>query len=205
MSQRYKAILMFGAPGVGKGTQGAMLGKIPGFHHVSSGDIFRSLDPNSELGKVFFSHSSKGELVPDDVTIEVWRTNVNAQTLLGQFQPKKQLLISDGIPRSAAQAEIMSQYIDVLKIIHLVVADEDEMVARMKRRAIKQGRADDAREDVLRNRFEVYRRETYPVLKHYGRELIVDVNGYGSPAAILHQILGHIVPVLDEHFANPLC
>ena len=69
MAKRLKTILLFGAPGAGKGTQGKILGRIPGFFHLSSGDMFRALDPNSDLGQRVTSYSSKGELVPDDLTI----------------------------------------------------------------------------------------------------------------------------------------
>ena len=67
--KKYQTILLFGAPGAGKGTQGSILAQVPGFHHISTGDMFRTLDIHSELGKIFFEHSSKGELVPDEVTI----------------------------------------------------------------------------------------------------------------------------------------
>ena len=73
MSERYQSVLLLGAPSVGKGTQGAVLGRIPGFHHISSGDVFRTIDINSKTGKKFYEYSSKGELVPDDLTIEIWR------------------------------------------------------------------------------------------------------------------------------------
>lgn len=204
MADRYKTVLLFGAPGAGKGTQGKILGCIPGFHHLACGDVFRSLDTTSELGQEFLKYSSKGELVPDSLTVEMWRQNMHAQTVLSHFKPKSDLLVLDGIPRSLPQAEALREYIDVLRIIHLVCRDEVEMVERMKRRAIKENRLDDADENVIRNRFKVYEEETKPVLEYYPADIIREIDALGSPASVLQHVLEEVVPVQDEHFRNPL-
>ncbi|MBU3727740.1 MAG: nucleoside monophosphate kinase [Phycisphaerales bacterium] len=204
MPHRYKTVLLFGAPGAGKGTQGKILGKIPGFFHLACGDVFRSLDMTSELGKQFLQYSSRGELVPDELTIEMWSQNMHAQTVLSLYKPKEDLLVLDGIPRNVAQAKALEKYINVLKVIHLVCPDEDAMVHRMRRRALKENRIDDADEKVIRRRFEVYRLETQPVLDHYPKALITEVSAIGSPAAVLQHVLEVVVPVQDSHFRNPL-
>ena len=201
---RYKTILLFGAPGAGKGTQGKILGKIPGFFHLACGDVFRSLDLSSDLGKKFLEHSSRGELVPDDLTIAMWRQNVHAQTVLSLYKPASDILILDGIPRSVAQAKAMEAYLDVLEVIHLVCRDRDEMVRRMRKRALKENRLDDADEKVIRRRFEVYDKETAPVLACYPKEIISEVDAMGSPAEVLQHILEVVVPVQNTHFRNPL-
>ena len=175
MPDRYKTILLFGAPGAGKGTQGKILGQIPGYYHLACGDVFRSLDTNSDLGKEFLAFSSRGELVPDTLTIEMWRQNVHAQTVLSLYKPNADLLILDGIPRNVAQAEAMDKHLDVLQVIHLVCPDINEMVTRMKRRALKENRLDDADEKVIRRRFEVYDAETSPVLKHYDPSVLTAI------------------------------
>src|SRR6266508_2524878 len=108
MTNRYKTILLFGAPGSGKGTQGKILGTIPGFFHSSTGDIFRSLDHQSVSGRSILDSISKGK-------------------------------------------------IDVLKIIHLV-ADQAKMVERLRRRALRENRVDDASDEVIARRFEVYQK-----------------------------------------------
>src|SRR5690606_8759892 len=100
MPDRYKTVLLFGAPGAGKGTQGKILGSIPGFFHCACGDVFRSIDVNSELGKIFYEHSSRGELVPDDVTVKMWAQNISARATLGAYKPHYDLLVLDGIPRT---------------------------------------------------------------------------------------------------------
>ena len=204
MPDRYKTVLLFGAPGAGKGTQGKILGQIPGFFHLACGDVFRSLDTTSELGQEFLRYSSKGELVPDSLTVQMWRQNMHAQTVLSLFKPRSDLLVLDGIPRSLPQAQALDDHIDVLRVIHLVCKDKDQMIQRMKRRAIKENRLDDADESVIRKRFEVYDEETSPVLDHYSSKLIREVDAIGSPAHVMEHVLEELVPVQDEHFHNPL-
>ena len=73
---RYKTVLLFGAPGSGKGTQGKILGAIPGFYHSACGDVFRTLDLQSEMGRIFWQYSSQGKLVPDEFTVNVWKNYI---------------------------------------------------------------------------------------------------------------------------------
>ena len=143
MPGRYKSVLLFGAPGVGKGTQGKLLGQIPGFVHVASGDIFRALDKDSELGRQSLKYSSQGLLVPDDLTIALWREYMQRRITEQAFRPPTDLLVLDGIPRNLNQAKIVDQHIEVMRIIHLRAPNIDEMVQRMKRRAVQEGRRDD--------------------------------------------------------------
>lgn len=201
---KYRTILLFGAPGVGKGTQGKILGHIPGFFHLACGDVFRSLDMTSDLGKSFLEFSSRGELVPDELTIEMWKQNMYAQTVLSIYKPAQDLLVLDGIPRNLNQAKVLEPYLDVLKVIHLVCKDLDAMVMRMRRRALKENRLDDADEKVIRRRFDVYQRETAPVLAFYPKEKVHEVDAIGSPAVILQRVLDIVAPVQDQHFRNPL-
>ena len=160
MPHRYKTVLLFGAPGAGKGTQGTILGYVPGFYHSSTGDIFRSIDINSELGRVFYEYSSRGELVPDEVTVKMWAESIHAHTVLSDYKPRQDLLILDGIPRTGHQAELMHEHIDVLKVIHLVCSDQEQMFERLRRRALKENRFDDADEKVILRRWAVYETET---------------------------------------------
>jgi adenylate kinase len=201
---RYNAILLFGAPGVGKGTQGKLLGKIPGMVHLATGDIFRALDRESDHGRKFLQHSTRGELVPDDLTIAIWQQHVKNMISSGAYAPASDLLILDGMPRTVAQARALDAHVNVLKIVHLTTPNVDEMVQRMKRRAAEESRHDDADEKVIRRRFDVYQQETRPVLGHYDKSLIAEVNGIGTPAEVLMNTLAVIVPVYNRHFGNPL-
>ncbi len=200
MPQRYRTVLLFGAPGVGKGTQGAILGRIPGFHHTSSGEMFRNIDTHSEIGKIFHQYSSRGELVPDDVTVKMWAEAVHDRTVRGDYKPLADLLVLDGIPRTLEQARLMDRHIEVLMVVHLVCHDPEAMFARLRRRALKENRLDDADEKVIRHRWDVYEKETRPVIEYYPRDRIVEVDAIGSPAQVLHDILDRVVPVQNKHF-----
>lgn len=204
MAQRYQTILLFGAPGSGKGTQGKILGQIPGFYHLSCGEVFRTIDTSSKLGKTFIEYSSRGELVPDDVTVQMWQENMHARTVLSDYKPKADLLVLDGIPRNVNQAKLLEKHISVLLVIHLVCPNKEEMIKRLRRRALKENRVDDAKEDVIRRRWEVYEKETFPVLEHYSKGIVKTVDAVGSPARVLQHILEAAVPVQETHFNNAL-
>ena len=199
----YKTVLLFGAPGAGKGTQGRILGQIPGFYHCACGDVFRQIDITSELGKIFYEYSSRGELVPDDVTVKMWAESIRAHTILSDYKPNKDLLILDGIPRTLEQAKLMDDHIEVIRIIHLMCNDQEAMFQRMRRRALKENRLDDADEKVIRHRWAVYEEQTRPVLEHYPREVVREVNSIASPAKILLDVLDVVVPIQDKHFFAP--
>ncbi|MFT3685484.1 MAG: nucleoside monophosphate kinase [Phycisphaerales bacterium] len=199
---RYRTILLFGPPGSGKGTQGKILGHVPGFYHLSCGDVFRNVDTASELGKTFIKFSSKGLLVPDEPTVAMWSQHMYARTVMSIYKPNVDLLVLDGIPRNVNQAKILEKHIKVLKIIHLVCPDEEKMIERLRKRAIKENRMDDARDEVIRKRWEVYKKETHPVLGFYPKELIAEVNAQASPAQVLIDVLKVCVPVQQQHFAS---
>lgn len=200
---KYQTILLFGAPGVGKGTQGKVLGRIPGFYHLSCGEVFRTLDMSSKLGKLFMRYSSRGLLVPDKDTVEMWRQNMHARTVLSEFKPAVDVLILDGIPRNRNQARLLTEHLDVLLVVHLTCADKEAMIERLRRRALKENRVDDAKEEVIRKRWEVYERETYPVLDYYPRSIIREIDATGSPGRVLMRVLDEVVPVQEAHFAHP--
>src|SRR5687768_16154744 len=174
-ARRYRAILLFGPPGSGKGTQGKILASIPGFFHSATGDIFRSLDLQSEAGRIMQQYMSRGELVPDEFTVNVWRNYIRGMELVNQFHPESEMLILDGIPRSVNQAQLLEDMVDVVKIVHLK-ADYEKMVERIRRRAVKENRVDDAKEEVIRRRMEVYERDTRPLLAHYPQKLVANLD-----------------------------
>ena len=198
----YQTVLLFGAPGAGKGTQGRVLGTIPGFYHLSCGDVFRALDIGSEIGKQVYEYSSRGELVPDDLTIRIWERGLEGQIALNKYKPHQDLLILDGIPRNVPQAQLLDEHVKVVSVLHLVCTDEETMIHRIKRRAIKENRADDAKESVIRRRFEVYHEETAPLLAHYDTSLISEIDAIGSPAQVLHRALEHLIPIQNQVFAS---
>jgi adenylate kinase len=202
--EKIKTILLFGAPGSGKGTQGKMLGTLPGFRHLACGDVFRSIDLNSEVGKVFLQYSSKGELVPDDFTVRLWREHIDKLIHTGAFKPDGTVLVLDGIPRNIHQAKMLDQYIEVVKLICLrAVHNRTEMIRRLKSRALKENRLDDANEKTIQHRLEVYDSESRPVLAHYPKVLRVDVDALQSPIEVAHDILSAVLGRFQEMHEVP--
>ena len=201
MPNRYNTVLLFGAPGAGKGTQGKILGMIPGFFHFACGDVFRQIDITSELGKIFYDYSSRGELVPDDITVKMWAESIHAHTVLQTYKPRHDLLILDGIPRTIEQAKIIDQHIEVMRVIHLVCRDQEAMFERLRRRALKESRFDDADEKVIRNRWAVYQEQTHPVLDFYPTSIVSEIDSAGSPALVLRDTLDLVAPLQNEHFS----
>ncbi len=183
---------MFGAPGSGKGTHGRNLGVIPGFFHCACGDVFRSLRPDSPLGKTFLEYSSRGALVPDQPAIELWRQFIDSSTKIGRFHPGEDTLVLDGIPRSVPQAEMLSDTLDVVAMFYLTSSREN-LVARMQRRAIKDNRLDDANLDTIRQRLKTYEKETKPVINFYGKKLVHRINTDQPPVKTFFDILKHVV------------
>src|SRR5882672_3551392 len=149
---KFRTILLFGAPGAGKGTQGKILGTIPNFFHCACGDVFRSLKADSAIGEVFLEYSSRGELVPDEPTIQLWGEFIHNSTRTGRFHPETDTLVLDGIPRNASQAEMLKETLDVVKIFYLRCKNVEQLIERLQRRALKENRLDDANMDVIRNR-----------------------------------------------------
>jgi adenylate kinase len=204
MSERFRSVLLFGPPGVGKGTQGGILRHVPGFFHLSVGDVFRSIDIGSADGKEIYQYSSKGQLVPDELTVKIWKKALNAYVALSWYKPHEDLLILDGIPRNVAQTELVKDHLDILQVINLSCTDVEDMIHRMRRRAIRENRADDANEDVIRQRFEIFAEKSAPVLKQYPPETIHTIEATGSPAEVFKEVLSAIIPVQNRLFEGKL-
>ncbi len=187
-NQLFPAVLLFGYPGSGKGTQGVVLGEMPNLLHLAMGDIFRALDKESDLGKEFLSYSTKGLLVPDDFTVRLWKQHVDGLAASGKYDRDYHVLLLDGIPRTPAQVDLLKPLIEVKKIVHLVIENEEALVARLSGRAKKSGRPDDADPDVIRKRIAVYKEETSPVLAGYDAALLANVNADQHPLGVLRDV-----------------
>ena len=186
------AVLILGAPGSGKGTQGAILGQIPRFYHYSSGDVFRQMDTRTEVGRQFVEYSKRGELVPDEFTIKLWVSYMNDLVTMHQYKPDIDILVLDGIPRNVRQAEILSAHVEINHVFHLSCPNRDELARRMRKRALKEQRLDDASETVIQNRIRTYEEETKPILDFYGDEIRCDIDATQSPAKVLYDILARL-------------
>ena len=189
---KYRTYLLIGAPGSGKGTQGKILGTIPRFFHCACGDVFRSLDTRTPIGQAFLEFSSRGELVPDEITVKLWMARIGDTVGAHTFKPDIDSLVLDGIPRNVPQAEIMQDLIVVKKVFHLSCPDRAALVSRLKKRALKENRFDDANEETIRRRLATYDEESKPVLEFYGPEMVKTIDATQTPVRVLTEILESI-------------
>ncbi|PTX41951.1 adenylate kinase [Christiangramia gaetbulicola] len=186
-------LVLFGPPGAGKGTQATILKDKYQLVHISTGDVFRfNIKNQTELGLSAKSYIDKGQLVPDEVTINMLNAEVEKNEGANGF-------IFDGFPRTEAQAEALSKYLEskgteVHAMIALEVEDEI-LVERLLERGKTSGRPDDADEAVIRNRIKVYYNET-AILKNYyqKQDKYYGVNGVGS----IEEITERLSKVIDE-------
>lgn len=180
--KKYKAILIFGAPGSGKGTQAKLLAESnKGYYHFSTGDMFRQIKnnpeiANSEIGRRIQEITQGGNLVPDDLTIELFFKTLLELEKQKKFSPREQILILDGIPRNVKQAEFLKPKIEVKKIVYLHAKSLAVFAERIAKRAEIEGRMDDKNKEVVLNRLRVYEKETAPVLKQYAEALIQEID-----------------------------
>ncbi|HEY3328661.1 MAG TPA: nucleoside monophosphate kinase [Capsulimonadaceae bacterium] len=195
---KFQAILLFGAPGSGKGTQGSIIGRIPGFVHIACGEIFRSLRVGSPLGRTFLDYSSRGELVPDDFTIELWYDYIEGMVKSKHLDRQSDTVVLDGIPRNVAQARLMEEYIKVKRVYCLECANREVMIGRLKRRALHENRLDDANDAVIKNRLDVYEAETAPVLDYYSNDIVRRIDTGRTPVEVLADILADIKTIVLE-------
>lgn len=200
-THRFRTFLMLGAPGSGKGTQGKALGSIPRFFHFSCGEAFRSLDTRTPIGQEFVKHSSRGELVPDELTVRFWKAQIDSQVETHAFKPDIDFLVLDGIPRNVPQAQLMAESMDVLQVFHLSCPNREELARRIRKRAIKENRLDDANESVIQNRITTYENETKPILEFYGNDHECVIDATQPPAKVLYDILSRIMelPAWNEY------
>lgn len=200
--EKYKAFIFIGAPGCGKGTQGGILGAIPRFYHFSMGDAFRSMDTRTPIGQEFISYSRNGKLVPDELTIRYFKTQIDARADLHMFKPDIDILILDGIPRSVEQAKLLEEHIEVLQLFHLSCPNRDELITRIRKRSLKEGRIDDASEEVIQRRIRTYEDETKGLIDHYA-DRKANIDASKPPVKVTHDILGVITNQPDwQHFVG---
>ncbi len=184
-------IILFGAPGCGKGTQAQRLAEHYDLYHISTGEVIRAeIKQGTELGKSMEGYISRGELAPDSIVVEMVRDYMKSHADKG--------CIFDGFPRTTAQAEIFDTLLAEIgsKVDVMIYMDvpEEELVKRILLRGKDSGRADDASEDVIRNRIEVYRAQTEVVAKHYtAQNKYSAIDGVGS----MDEVFERLCAVID--------
>jgi adenylate kinase len=141
--------------------------------------------------------------VPDDVVVRVWKQFIKGAEFTNRFFPESQILVLDGLPRNVNQARLLEDTIEVLKVIHLQ-SDLQKMVERLKRRALRENRFDDANDAVIQRRLEVYERDTRPILSYYPDDKIVRVDAMATQIKVLTTILNVMAPLKEQVDASPL-
>jgi adenylate kinase len=174
-------LVLVGPPGAGKGTQAAALSEKLGIPHISTGDLFRAhINDESGLGRRVKQYLDGGDLVPDDIT------NQMVEERLAEPDTENGFLL-DGYPRNLNQANLLSTVLTAsdmkLDAVVQLQVDEDVVVGRL----LARGRADD-NEEVIRNRQQVYREETAPLLDYY-RDILITVDGVGEIDEITTRVL----------------
>ncbi len=186
-------LVLFGAPGSGKGTQSEKIIEQYGLHHISTGEVLRKhIKEGSELGKIADSYISKGHLIPDDLMIDILRQELKDKTEQGTG------VLFDGFPRTIPQADALDKMLkemghELTGVVGLEVPEE-ELVARMLKRGAETGRADDNIDTIL-NRLKVYHNQTEPLKDHYkGKGKYIHIDGLGS----IDTIFSSISSAIDE-------
>lgn len=176
-----RRVLFLGPPGVGKGTQAALLATTLGVPHVSTGVMLReAVAAGTELGKRAESIMAAGDLVPDDLVVAIVDERLSQDDAACGY-------LLDGFPRNAIQAEALERSVpSAVEVVLLLEAPEAELVTRLLKRAADEGRADD-NEDTIRRRLQVYAEETEPLVAHYG-DSVVPIDGVGSIEEVFSKV-----------------
>lgn len=172
-------LVLFGKPGAGKGTQAAFLKTTFNLVHISTGDLFRyNIKNETKLGKLAQSYMDNGDLVPDQVTIDMLEAEVDRN-------PNAEGFIFDGFPRTEAQAGALDTFLETknMKVNATIAleAEDDILVKRLLERGQTSGRTDDQDEEKIRNRFDEYNQKTAPLRDYYqGQQKFHSINGIGT-------------------------
>lgn len=190
-------LILFGPPGSGKGTQAKKLAEKYNILHISTGDLFRrEIGEKTELGKMAIDYINKGELVPDSVTIGMLKSALDRHgSTFG--------VIYDGFPRTVDQAQaldvLLEEEQDEIDLLIALKVDDEEVISRLLKRGQLDGRADDQSEKVIRDRLEVYKKETQPVYAYYdAMDKSITINGKGS----IDEIFARLTETIDQVIAE---
>ena len=185
-------IILFGAPGCGKGTQAQRLAEHYDLHHISTGEVIRSeIARGTELGRSMEGYISRGELAPDSIVVEMVRDYMRTHSDKG--------CIFDGFPRTTTQAEIFDTMLaeigSQVDVMIFMDVPEEELVKRILLRGKDSGRKDDASEEVIRNRIEVYRQQTAIVADYYTKQQkYAEIDGLGT----MDEVFERLCKVIDQ-------
>ena len=186
-------LVLFGKPGAGKGTQAAFLKTTFNLVHISTGDLFRyNIKNETKLGKLAQSYMDNGDLVPDQVTIDMLEAEVDRN-------PNAEGFIFDGFPRTEAQAGALDTFLETknMKVNATIAleAEDDILVKRLLERGQTSGRIDDQDEEKIRNRFDEYNQKTAPLRDYYqGQQKFHSINGIGT----IEEITARLTSIIER-------
>ncbi|MGB1131463.1 MAG: adenylate kinase [Flavobacteriaceae bacterium] len=187
-------LILFGKPGSGKGTQASLIKNKYNLVHISTGDVFRkNMSNKTDLGMLAKGYMEKGELVPDEVTVNMLKEELEDHLPCEGF-------IFDGFPRTSYQAEKLDALLTKYSLnIHLTIAldvDNETLIKRLLNRGISSGRADDQSEDKINKRLQEYDKKTKPLIEFYTKQnKYKSINGIGE----MDDITARIVNLLDNY------
>jgi adenylate kinase len=168
--------------------------------------VFRSLDTRTPMGQKFVQYSSRGELVPDELTIGLWKAQIDNLAETHIYKPDIDVLVLDGIPRNVRQAELLDQHLEIHQVFHLSCPNRTELARRMRKRALKENRIDDASDKVINHRIATYEEETKPILAHYSGDLVFEIDATAPPIQVCFEMLQRIMslPIYDKMRQHPV-
>ncbi|MES2747031.1 MAG: adenylate kinase [Bacteroidota bacterium] len=186
-------IVLFGKPGAGKGTQAEFLKGKYNLTHLSTGDIFRyNIKNDTSLGQLAKTYMDKGDLVPDEVTIQMLQSEVDKN-------PDSAGFLFDGFPRTLAQAAALDAFLasknqDITAIVG-IEADDEILIQRLLERGKTSGRPDDQDEEKIRNRYQEYNEKTAPLMQYYKEQRkFYEVDGIGS----IEEVTQRLSAIIDQ-------
>ena len=189
--------IIFGPPGSGKGTQSSKIIDKYGFFHISTGDVLRDhIRRGTELGKIADSYIAQGQLIPDELMIDILREHIKSHP------EAKNGIVFDGFPRTIQQAKELDKFLKELDTeIHAVLGlevAEDELITRLLKRGEESGRSDDNLE-TIKKRLDVYHKSTKPLQEYYTQSgHYKTIEGSGSIDDIFNKITSHIDPIVKK-------
>jgi adenylate kinase len=196
-TEKIKTILLIGPPGAGKGTLGRILDQSGSQKYVSTGAIFRSLDPDSPAGDLYYSYAKEQKLVPDEVTLQICRHYIQGLIASNAFFPSKQYLLLEGFPRNEKQAQILLDWLDVKHVIVLECLNKENLRKRLHRRARLEGKFHVMTEEEFDYLLTEYEREKESILNQFPVHSVSIIEADQKPLEVLKQVLMRLSHILS--------
>ncbi|MDZ4815048.1 MAG: nucleoside monophosphate kinase [Verrucomicrobiota bacterium] len=187
MTLNTQLLVFLGPPGSGKGTHAKALSALPGFVHISMGEVFRGLDPKSSIGLSVQEVTANGNLVPDALTLNLFRKKLSELSHSSNID----FVILDGIPRTLVQAQDLDHDLKISHVFHFK-CEVEEIRSRIVKRSQQQQRLDDQDHTVLDNRLKVYEKHASEIVAFFGPR-VVSLDTSRKASSVLRDLLNHLV------------